>query len=1095
MKKINDKQLLFFSNHSLKLTIMKKLCILSLLLSMATFTVGAVTPMDEETLQQVNLTGKVTDAATGEALIGVTILVKGTTTGTLTDINGNFAIPVTGRQAVTLQISFIGYSTQEVTATPGTPVNVALALEVTQIQEVVVVGYGTQKKESVVGAITQVNNEALVKSGISNITNAIAGKLTGVLTMQQVGEPGRNDAEIVIRGISSWNSSAPLVLVDGVERDFTDIDPNEINTISVLKDASATAVFGAKGANGVIIVTTKRGMVGRPKMSFSTLYGIERAIRLPEHISSYRTMSLLNVGLMNDQKFTELVPDNILEEYRNPSTPLNSLRYPDVNWFDLLTNPSAPTWQANFNIQGGSQKVKYFGSLGYFNQEDFFKGYRDQDIDTRFNYDRFNYRGNLDFSLTKSTDLSVNLGGEVGVRNTPRDIYSLWVSLYNVGPSRFPAYFPEWVLDVVPDPDYPDASGIRYAQSFGERYDNPYARFNMGSFDRYLESKLYTDLLLDQKLDFLLKGLSVKGKASLSTYYNHRSLYASYPFPQYQLFYNRIGVDANGDGKVDQNPWYRMDEGLEVFKMEPLDVNVGGMMDGYYTDLYYEVSLNYANSFGRHNVTGLALLNRQQKNRGTEFPYYNEALVGRVTYDYFRKYLVELNLGYTGSERFAPGNRFGFFPSVAVGWTVSEEQFFKNAVPWMSKLKLRYSDGLVGSDYASTRWLYISEYSNSTVGATMGLPSVPTIVEDRGANSTAQWEQARKRDIGVELGIFKNVFTLGIDLFDEYRDKMLLSPRTVTMIVGNSFKDLNLGEIKKHGFEVEAEYNRTTASGLNYFVKGIFGFSENRIIFRDDMPYAPEHTKSAGKPIDAQLNGVYLSGTGYWTSVDDIHIETAPLAVSLLNVGDYKFVDYNADGTITSLDRYPIKGSYYPPITYSLTGGFSYKGFDFNCMFQGNAGKYVQFNMSYEMEYIMGDWKIGETQLDFWRPDYQTAKHATLHYYSGGGGLPNLGWGGGQGLEGYEAMVEDRLWRNSDYIRLKNLYAGYTFNPEFLKRIGGISNLNIFFIGTNLLTFTKLPEGDPERKQFLKSTDYEADTGTGFYPMTLSLKLGLKFDF
>ena len=410
---INVTRMAFSRAYSGKNLRMKKITnLIFLLFVVFIISEGKIYSETDSPLQQNVVIGTVRDAATGEALTGVTVVVQGTTLGTLTDVNGQFTLGIPEREA-TLVISFIGYTTQEIPVTQGANISVAMQLEVTEIQEVVVIGYGTQKKESVVGAITQVNNEALVKSGIPTVTNAIAGKLTGVLTMQQVGEPGRNDAEIVIRGVSSWNSSAPLVLVDGVERDFRDIDPNEINTISVLKDASATAVFGAKGANGVIVVTTKRGSVGRPKMSFSTLYGMERAINLPKHISSYTTMKYLNVGLMNDQKFTELIPDNILEQYRDPSTPLNSMHYPDVNWFDLLTNPVAPTWQANFNIQGGSQKVKYFGSLGYFNQEDFFKGYHDENIDTRFKYNRFNFRGNVDFSLTSSTELSVNMGGEI----------------------------------------------------------------------------------------------------------------------------------------------------------------------------------------------------------------------------------------------------------------------------------------------------------------------------------------------------------------------------------------------------------------------------------------------------------------------------------------------------------------------------------------------------------------------------------------------------------------------------------------------------------------------------------------------------------
>jgi TonB-dependent SusC/RagA subfamily outer membrane receptor len=307
MKKNYEKRLNFVSRPWHKLLIMTKLCILFLMCSMTAFSVGAYPPDDESgSFQQVTVTGKVTDAATGEALIGVTVMIKGTTIGTLTNINGSFSIPVTNRQPVTLLVSFIGYTTQEILATPGTPIATALVLEVTQIQEVVVVGYGTQKKESVVGAITQVNSKTLMQSGETTITNAITGKLSGVLTIQQDAEPGADGANIFIRGLSSWNGSAPLVLVDGVERDFTNIDPNEINTISVLKDASATAVFGAKGANGVIVVTTKRGILGKPKMDFSASYGLQVATRIPENIDAYTTMSMYNVALMNSQSFTDL---------------------------------------------------------------------------------------------------------------------------------------------------------------------------------------------------------------------------------------------------------------------------------------------------------------------------------------------------------------------------------------------------------------------------------------------------------------------------------------------------------------------------------------------------------------------------------------------------------------------------------------------------------------------------------------------------------------------------------------------------------------------------------------------------------------------
>lgn len=1057
--------------------IMTKLCIMFLICSVSAFSAGAAD------FQQA-VTGKVTDAATGEALIGVTVLVKGTTTGALTDINGNFSIPSASRTPVTLQVSFIGYAAQEVQATPGTSVSIALALEVNQIQEVVVVGYGVQKKESVVGAITQVSTQALVQSGTTNVTNAIAGKLSGVLTIQQTGEPGNSSSEIIIRGLSSWNGSAPLVLVDGVERDFSYLDPQEINTISVLKDASATAVFGAKGANGVIVVTSKRGVIGKPKLDFSASYGMQKATRIPDHIDSYTTMSDLNVARMNGQQFSNLTPEWQLQQYKNPTDELYALQFPNVNWFETLSRPFAPSSNANLNITGGTEFVKYFLSLGYKHEGDFFKGNKDGYVDSRYWSNQFNYRINVDFALSKTSTLSLNVGGDIDTKNQPQD--ASWRDLYSTGPARYPAYFPGWLLEDIPDPLYPDARGDRLTANFGEYTNNPYTRFNNNGFRRYLGSRLFTDLIFNQKLDNITKGLSFNGKVSLSTYYRNRTLTIDNQRPDYKFDYSKIVRNADGTYGTTGNPWERNGQSLDNYTQPPYDVNVGGLEGGYYSDLYYEMALNYSRTFGKHSFNGLALFNRQQKNSGTSFPYYNEGLVGRATYDYNHKYLLEVNVGYTGSERFAPKNRFGFFPSAAIGWVVSEENFFKQAVPWMSKLKLRYSDGLVGSDYAKSRWLYTSTYFKD---------DRQYIREDLGANTSAQWEMAHKRDLGFEFGFFKNVLTFNVDLFDEYRNKMLLTPRSVTMFVGNSFKELNLGELKKHGIEVEAEFRKSPTPNFEYFVRALFGFNENRVIFKDDPPYAPDYMKLAGKPLSDMLsqefqieglefNQVQLTGTGYYTSVDDIHNNPSAIDLTKLVLGDYKYLDYNSDGTVTNLDKYPGKGLTYPPITFSLSSGFTYKKFNFNFMLQGNIGKYVHYNQGYEVEFIKGDWRLHESQLDFWRPDNQDAGHQTLHYMSGTS-QDNLFWGGGEEDRGYQAIIMDRFFRNADYLRLKDLYMGYTFTPNYLNKIMGVSSMQVYMTGNNLFTITKLIEGDPERKDFQQ----------GFYPQMTTVKLGVRVNF
>jgi len=1001
---------------------------------------------------------------------GASIVVKGTTVGTVTDFNGKFTLSIPS-SAKTLVFSFVGLVSKEIPAGTGIVYNVTLSESTIGIDEVVVVGYGVQKKESVVGAVVQIGNESLMRSGNSNVTNALAGKMSGVLTMQQAGEPGANSAEIVIRGVSSWNGSQPLVLVDGVERDFNDLDPNEIATISVLKDASATAVFGAKGANGVILVTTKRGNLGAPVMSFSAAYGMQKPTRLPDFIDSYTTMSALNMGLMNGAQFDKLIPQADLNEYIRPSSALKALQFPNVNWLEEMTLPFSPTIDANFNISGGTKFVKYFGTLGYYNEKTLFEGFKNGYQDTRYKYDRFNYRTNLDFNLTPTTILSFNIGGETGIKNQPTT--SPWRSLYATTPASFPAFWPAWLLEDkvngIQDIDYPDATGERLALKLNGFTTNPYTLLAQGNFNKYLSSKLFTDMVFDQKLDFITKGLSVKGKVAFSTYYNTRTLYADYVRPEYKINWTDVG-------KPGVNPWYRNGQsGYYAYNLNPLDINVGGMESGYYRNLYYEASLNYANSFGKHGVSALALINRQKNQAGTDFAFLNEALVGRATYDYSHKYLVEVNIGYTGSERFAPGNKFGFFPSGAFGWVVSEERFFKEALPSVSKLKLRYSDGIVGSDNASARWLFLSNYYTDPRGY---------IKEDPAANPDAQWEEARKKDLGMELGLLKNELTITIDLFDEYRTHMLLPPK-IPMTVGNSFKDQNLGSMKKHGFDFDIEYNKSLSNDFSFFVKGIFGFNENRIEYKDDPKYAPDYAKEQGKALGAQITGAQLIGSGYFTSVDDIHTSTAPIPVGSLNVGDYKYLDYFADGKISIQDRYPIPGSLYPPITYSFGAGFKFKNFDFSLNIQGNKGKYVAFNQAYEIEFPNGNYRIHASQLDYWTPTNPDANHSTIHFV-GDANLPNLVWGGGSSYYGgYETAIQDRMWRKADYIRLKEVYIGYNFKPEFLKRTIGITNMSAYVTGNNLWTITNLIEGDPERKDFTQ----------GFYPQLSSVKFGLKIGF
>lgn len=1019
------------------------------------------------------VTGKVIDA-TGETVIGAYVLEKGTSKGVITDLDGNYSITVSGPGAV-LRVSCIGYAGMDIPVGGRTRIDITLQEESTMLDNVVVVGYGTQRKESVVGAITQVKGDALVESGSSNITTAIAGKLSGVMTIQTSGQPGQNDAEIIIRGVSSFNSNAPLVMVDGVERDFASIDPNEVAGISVLKDASATAVFGAKGANGVILVTTKQGVEGKPRMDISFSKGFSSAINTMNHVNAYETISLMNTAFKNDMKFEGIVSDSVLREYKNPSTRLNSLRYPDIDWMKELTNTFAPTTNANFNISGGSDKVKYFASVGYTHEGSLFKSMSDGYVDSSYRYDRINYRTNVDFKFTPTTTVKFNLGGNVGILNKPviqGGDDAMWMYMSGSSTCKYPMYYPSWVLEEVPDANYPGATGDRLlSESDDAATRNPYYQLMRGYFTEQTSAKLFTDLIARQDLDFITKGLYVQAKVSLSTYYMYNTLSTDYNRGSWKLDFSKVGTGIN--------PWTRTGDDGRYFVESPLYTTADNTLQGgYYMDLYYDASLNYDRRFGSHYVTGLFLFNRQEQDKGTEFPYYNEALVARASYDYAHKYLLEFNMGYTGSERFSPNNRFGFFPSGAVGWVVSEEPFFQPVKKVIHKLKFRYSDGLVGSDYAKNRWLYISEFSKDANGY---------IVEDKGANLYVQWEEARKRDLGIEMAFLGGDLGVNVDLFDEYRDKMLISvDNTTTMWVGNTSKELNKGAVKKHGFEVELKYDKNIGKDWTVRAGGNFSFNENRIVFADDAPFSLSHQKKIGTPIGAQTSGVYLSGDGFLSSVDDIHSNVIPGSVSDVVIGDYKFLDYTADGKIDTNDKARMIGSLYPPVAYAFNFGVKWKNLNLSALFQGYAGKYTTFDQTYEWEFFKGNWKTPLASLDYWSPSNVAGTHSAPHYSAGS--LVNMTWSGyGESATGggYGGKIMDASWRKSDYLRLKELSLSYTFSSPKMKEMMGLQAVSVYATANNLLTFTSLLEGDPECKTLI----------WGEYPQLKTIKLGLQLTF
>ncbi len=1022
-------------------------------------------PVLSRAQDRVTVSGLIVDD-TGQPVPGAAVVVKGNASlgGAVTDAGGQYSVTVPAGSI--LEATCIGFATQEKRFSQSGTWDIILAPDAEVLDDVVVVGYGTQKKESVVGAISQVGTEALTRSGTLNITNALAGKLAGVVTFQNSGQPGNDDATILIRGLSSWNGSSPLVLVDGVERTFSSLNPDEVKTISVLKDASATAVFGARGANGVILVTTKTGSKGAPKMNLSVNYGVNIPEELPQYIPAETVLNMANVAMRNEQSFGSVYSPEEIEKYRSG---INPVRYPDNNWFGMLLNKVSQTFNATYNISGGTDRVRYYVGVGYTTDDSIVKRVNNWS-NSDFRYHKINYRANLDINITKSTLLTVKVGGVTDIEQHPDgvSVASLFTTMYNASPVMFPAYYPKEVMYDIPDWEWPGLWEDRLAQTGTSYAKNPYTLLAQGNYTQTTRNRLNTDIQLTQNLDFITKGLSVKGMVSLSTVFSRYSQQGVQNLPVYQIDWDAYDYGA-------QNPWSSTEKGNEVYVQPPYAVTVDNTARSTAMVLYWEASLNYARKFAKkHNVSALALMNQRQRLSGASFPHRQQAFVARVTYDFMGKYLFEANMGITGSEQFAPKNRYGYFPSAAVGYFLSKEKFWKKAMPWWSTMKIRYSDGLVGSDETKSEsyWLYYSSYSKNS--------KKTIILEDLAANETARWETAHKRDLGIELGFLKDMITFNVDLFDESRKDMLVTP-TESPLSGVFSKEVNTGRMKKHGIDIEGKWRMTTARGFYYEAGFMLGLSENRILDYEEPVGTPAYQKIAGTSYKAARTGMNLIDDSYFATVDELHgYPNALGSVSGLYPGIYKMLDYRVDGSINSLDMHAIHGIAYPPMVGSFNVGFGYKGLSINVLFYGTHGKYINFNRAFWKEFIKQDLTAHADQLDFWRPDNPGAGHATLSFsdklYSMLGGSSN---------DAYDMLIEGHSWRKSDYLTLKELYISYKFDGNRLRQVLGLRGLSITLTGNNLFTATSLIEGNPQRTELTSS----------YYPIMRTVRLGLKLDF
>ncbi|MGM9769080.1 MAG: SusC/RagA family TonB-linked outer membrane protein [Candidatus Cryptobacteroides sp.] len=1034
--------------------------------------------------QEMIVSGEVRDDATGEPVIGVNVSVKGSTKGTSTDLDGNFTLKTA--PGAELVFSCIGYEDEIFRVKAGQAfVIVAMTADAVMLEETVVVGYGQQKKASSVGSISTAKGEDLEKATrVNSVSEALQGQLAGVVSINSNSKPGSDAASIFIRGKATWGSAAPLVLVDGIERDFNDVDINEVESISVLKDASATAVFGVKGANGVILLTTKRGDSGKTSVSFSANFGFKQPTTDYDWADYPVSMEMYNEAAANDGLWDNIIPESTISAWKEAYCtgnygPYNDY-FPEVDWWRQSVKNFGFSQNYNLNVRGGADKVTYFASVGYLNDGDIFNIQKQDEFDPRFWYRRYNFRSNMDFQITKTTKLSVNIAGKMSYRNQPgyRD------------PDGGDSYIFQPLL-TTPTNLFPIMWSDGYYGSDNTGGSNIYVQMNLQGQRMYTNYQGFYDVVLNQDLGMLTPGLSVRGAVSYtSSQSKSSSVMASKIYDiadsestkavavrYYRTFdYSSPMVDENGRVTYPLLTETRFPD-AQIEENRPVGTSYDNFIN-HTRELYYEVALNYARNFKGHDVTALALFNRRVSDSGkgssVAFSSFEEAWVGRVTYNWKQRYLAEANASYTGSEKFAPGKRFGFFPSFSVGWRVTEEPFMKNVKKkWLNNLKIRYSYGLVGSDRGAGRFNYIQLYSsggNAQFGLDQNVSFGPIYTEGTLAYPNATWETAVKQNLGIEMTLVRNL-RISVDFFDEKRKGILMSRNTVAPWIGAGLPSVNIGRTKNHGVDVEMSWTASAGQDFHYFAKLNFATSENRVVFRDDPQKLDDYLKYAGKPIGYASKYIVA---GNLTSIDDIFnyssVNITNSAQNKLDPGDFAYMDYNADGVINDKDMVAMKHVTYPLTTGSLSLGFDWKGLGFSAMFYAAADVYKEQIPQFLWDFPELNVKAQPNTLERWTVEkagtsgvQRPAVHLDKNHYN---------------MKGSTYSFTDH-----SYFRLKEVEVSYELPKKWL-RAARISRLQVYVNGNNLFTFSGIDKRrDPET------------SGNSVYPMIKRYNTGLRLTF
>ena len=993
----------------------------------------------------IKVSGTVTDSEK-TPLIGVGVLVKGTTTGTSTDIDGHFYLDVSSKESV-LEFSYLGFKTLEVPVGAKISFNIVLYEDSSELDGVVVTGFGHQKRLSVIGSVETIDPDKLQVGSTRSLSNNLAGQLSGVIAFKPSGEPGYDDSNFWIRGIASFSgNTSPLVLVDGVERNLNDIDPAEIESFSVLKDASASAMYGVRGANGVIIINTKRGTVAPPAVDFRMEQSIQSPTKLPEFIGAAEYMSLLN-DLQSDPYKRPFTKDQILKTYYGYDPDL----YPDTNWLDAITNDYAYSTRSNLTVSGGSEILRYSLTASWYHEDGILARDNTLPYDTSTKLNRYNIRANVDLDLTKTTVLRVSIGGYLQqlrkAKNSTDEIFS---KAFETPPFVHPAIYSDGTIPV--------ASAYRA---------NPWALCTQNGYYRGTKSKLESLFSLEQNLKMITPGLKMKLTFAFDTFNENFVTRGKTPD------YYSVAKTRDDEGNLVHNIILYGQE----FLGHSSNANYGN------NSTYFEATASYNRTFAdRHDVDALLLYNQRSYDWGDIQPKRTQGIAGRLSYTYDRRYVGEFNFGFNGSENFARGQRFGFFPSLALGWLLSEEHFMEPYKHTLSKFKIRASAGSVGNDDigGNRRFAYITTIKTDASGYNFGYDGstyFSGVHEGDVGVKNLTWERSFKTNIGLEMGLW-NSLDIQVDFFKEMRSNIFMQRSTIPTQTGFlSMPYANYGKVNNMGCEAQVSYNKRFNDDWALSLRGTFTYAKNTIIEIDE----PESVKGTYRSITGKSIGTLwgLTAEGLYTNddFDDAGNLKSGLPVPSLGTtvrpGDIKYRDMNGDGKINDIDEGYIGGTSMPPCIYGFGGTLMWKGLDFNFFFQGQAQTYriiggTDYFIPGSGQGVLGN--VYSNYRDTWTEENQSQ---------------NVFWPRLSASTNTHNNKASTWWKKDmSFLRCKTIELGYTI-PQRLTKVAHIQTVRFYVSGNNLFYFSGFKLWDPE-----------LDTVDGLrYPSMRSVMLGLNIKF